>query len=72
MKETELNIKENNCNCQKSSSADVTAVVEDVVRQTGGEPEKVIMILQEVQKKLLSGRIYGKCSSSGGGVLSGA
>ena len=52
LKESELNIKEHNCNCQESSSADITAVVEDVVRQTGGEPEKVIMILQEVQKKL--------------------
>ena len=52
MKEPDLNIKENNCNCQESSVADVTAVVDDVVRKTGGEPEKVIMILQEVQKKL--------------------
>ncbi len=52
MKESEKNIKEHNCNCQTTSAADVTAVVEEVIRQTGGEPEKVIMILQEVQKKL--------------------
>jgi NADH-quinone oxidoreductase subunit F len=52
LKESDLNIKDHNCNCQTSSAADVIAVVDDVVRQTGGEPEKVIMILQEVQKKL--------------------
>jgi NADH:ubiquinone oxidoreductase subunit F (NADH-binding)/NADH:ubiquinone oxidoreductase subunit E/NAD-dependent dihydropyrimidine dehydrogenase PreA subunit len=40
------------CNCQERSDADVTTVVEDVVRITGSESEKVIPILQEVQKRL--------------------
>ena len=31
---------------------DITSVVDEVVAMTGGEPEKVIMILQEVQKRL--------------------
>ncbi len=40
------------CNCHPANNTDITSVVEEVVRKTGREKDKVILILQEVQKKL--------------------
>jgi NADH-quinone oxidoreductase subunit F len=40
------------CNCDSITEADIISAVEDVVRTTGREKDKVILILQEVQKKL--------------------
>ena len=40
------------CNCRKISAEDITRVVDEVVEYTGKEPEQLIMILQEIQKKL--------------------
>jgi len=50
-KETE-NIEEKSCNCHPADIAEITSAVEEVVRKTGREKDKVILILQEVQKKL--------------------
>ncbi len=41
-----------NCACSYNGEADITGVVREVVKRTGGEKEKVILILQEVQKQL--------------------
>jgi NADH:ubiquinone oxidoreductase subunit F (NADH-binding)/NADH:ubiquinone oxidoreductase subunit E/Pyruvate/2-oxoacid:ferredoxin oxidoreductase delta subunit len=43
---------ENGCSCGNSPHVDIKAIVDEVVEQTGREKEKVILILQEVQKKL--------------------
>jgi len=48
----ETNISSNNCDCQPTSITDITSVVDEVVAITGREPDKVILILQEVQKRL--------------------
>jgi NADH-quinone oxidoreductase subunit F len=40
------------CNCTPVTDGDILSAVEDVVKHTGREKEKVIQILQEVQKKL--------------------
>jgi NADH:ubiquinone oxidoreductase subunit F (NADH-binding)/NADH:ubiquinone oxidoreductase subunit E/Pyruvate/2-oxoacid:ferredoxin oxidoreductase delta subunit len=40
------------CNCEHTSPEDITSAVDEVVEMTGRSPEKVILILQEVQKKL--------------------
>ena len=42
----------NSCDCSPSVTEDITSVVDAVVEMTGREQEKVILILQEVQKKL--------------------
>jgi len=52
LKEKETNILTKGCNCQQTNVEDITFVVDEVVRLTGREPDKVIQILQEVQKKL--------------------
>ncbi len=52
MKNETEKIEEKSCNCHPADTADITTVVEEVVRQTGREKDKVILILQEVQKKL--------------------
>jgi len=52
LKDTETNILNEKCNCQQTPVDDITMVVDDVVLVTGGEPDKVIQILQEVQKRL--------------------
>ena len=52
MKEPEINTAITGCNCQHTAAEDITHVVDEVVSFTGKEPEKVIMILQEVQKRL--------------------
>jgi NADH-quinone oxidoreductase subunit F len=52
LKQEEENIVAGGCNCRKGSDEDITSVVDQVVSYTGKEPEKLIMILQEVQKRL--------------------
>jgi len=42
----------NNCECEQITPLDITSVVDEVVELTGRDPEKVILILQEVQKRL--------------------
>jgi len=42
----------NNCGCEQTTPLDITSVVDEVVELTGRDPEKVILILQEVQKRL--------------------
>ena len=50
MKET--NIPTSSCDCQQTSVQNIISVVDEVVAITGREPDKVILILQEVQKRL--------------------
>ncbi len=50
MKET--NIQASSCDCQPTSVQNIFSVVDEVVAFAGREPEKVIHILQEVQKRL--------------------
>jgi NADH:ubiquinone oxidoreductase subunit E len=52
LKEREENKDLLKCNCQTGPSADVRSVVDAVVASTGRESDKLIMILQEVQKRL--------------------
>jgi len=42
----------NDCNCDHKHGEDIIAVVDEVVMIAGKEPDKVIEILQEVQKRL--------------------
>jgi NADH:ubiquinone oxidoreductase subunit F (NADH-binding)/NADH:ubiquinone oxidoreductase subunit E/NAD-dependent dihydropyrimidine dehydrogenase PreA subunit len=42
----------NDCECEQITPVDITSVVDEVVELTGRDPEKVILILQEVQKRL--------------------
>jgi NADH-quinone oxidoreductase subunit F len=51
LKQNEENI-DDNCNCSEVSAESILSVVEDVVNQTGRDKDKVIPILQEVQKRL--------------------
>jgi NADH:ubiquinone oxidoreductase subunit F (NADH-binding)/NADH:ubiquinone oxidoreductase subunit E len=46
------NILANGCAREQTSREDITSVVDEVVGLTGRDPEKVILILQEVQKRL--------------------
>ncbi len=52
LSKTEVNTCGSGCDCNQTSVRDITRVVDEVVSMTGREPEKLIMILQEVQKKL--------------------
>ncbi|MEI6048679.1 MAG: NAD(P)H-dependent oxidoreductase subunit E, partial [Bacteroidota bacterium] len=52
LKESESNILTNGCDCQPAPPEDIASVVDGVVLLTGREAEKVILILQEVQKRL--------------------
>ena len=52
MSKDNSNISTNGCGCEQDSLADITSVVDEVVELTGRDPEKVILILQEVQKRL--------------------
>ena len=52
MKSQETKILTNSCDCPQTSPEDITSVVDEVVAFTGREPDKVIQILQEVQKRL--------------------
>ena len=46
------NILSNECNCQKTDADKIISVVDDVIALTGRESDKVIPILQEIQKRL--------------------
>jgi len=48
----ETKILNNDCSCKQTSVKDIEAIVDEVVALTGRDTEKVILILQEVQKKL--------------------
>ncbi len=49
----ELKYSTNECNCKPvAGTEEINSVVDDVVKATGREKEKVILILQEVQKRL--------------------
>ena len=52
MKKTEINKDTPACNCNPVTYSEIAGVVDDVISITGGEPDKLIMILQEVQKRL--------------------
>ena len=52
MNNGETKILTNECDCVQTSVDDITAAVNEVVELTGREQEKVIQILQEVQKRL--------------------
>jgi NADH:ubiquinone oxidoreductase subunit F (NADH-binding)/NADH:ubiquinone oxidoreductase subunit E/NAD-dependent dihydropyrimidine dehydrogenase PreA subunit len=48
----EKKIEVNGCNCSTIGPEDIRSAVDEVISFTGREKEKVIMILQEAQKKL--------------------
>lgn len=52
MNPEKLNIEKDSCGCEQTSPEDIASVVDEVVEMTGRDPEKVILILQEVQKRL--------------------
>lgn len=52
MNKKEKDIAPAGCTCQKNSVEEITSVVDAVVEETGREKDKVILILQEVQKRL--------------------
>jgi len=52
LKETTENIKTCNCEGESLTIEEIKSVVEAVVKETGTGKDKVILILQEVQKKL--------------------
>ena len=52
LKDGETKILTNECDCDQTTVVDVTSVVDEVVGLTGRDSEKVILILQEVQKRL--------------------
>ncbi len=52
MNKTVTDILSNECNCQKADVKDIISIVDEVITLTGRESDKVIPILQEVQKRL--------------------
>jgi len=52
LNKTVTDILSNECNCQKADVKDIISIVDEVVTLTGRESDKVIPILQEVQKRL--------------------
>lgn len=52
MKTDKSDILTNGCGCEQASTEYITTVIDEVVGFTGRDPEKVILILQEVQKRL--------------------
>jgi NADH-quinone oxidoreductase subunit F len=52
LKKEEINITAEDCNCKPVDINEIYSVVEEVIAYTGHEKEKVILILQEVQKRL--------------------
>ena len=52
MKAEKTNILTNSCKCEQNSTEDIITVVDEVIQLTGRESDKVIQILQEVQKRL--------------------
>jgi len=49
---TKTDILTNSCNCDGESAVDIKPVIDEVIASTGKEADKVILILQEVQKRL--------------------
>ncbi len=52
MRKEDKHIKSESCNCRPLDINEITSVVDEVVSVTGREKEKVILVLQEVQKRL--------------------
>jgi len=52
LKTEEPTIATKDCDCNKTCTADIISAVDEVVAITGRDKEKVIQILQDVQKKL--------------------
>jgi NADH-quinone oxidoreductase subunit F len=52
LKTEENNISTDKCDCKQISQQEIASVVDEVISNTGREKDKVIQILQEVQKKL--------------------
>jgi NADH-quinone oxidoreductase subunit F len=52
LKKEEINIAAESCTCKPVDINEVYSVVEEVIAYTGPEKERVILILQEVQKRL--------------------
>jgi NADH:ubiquinone oxidoreductase subunit F (NADH-binding)/NADH:ubiquinone oxidoreductase subunit E/NAD-dependent dihydropyrimidine dehydrogenase PreA subunit len=52
LKAVKTDILNDNCKCEQHSADDITSVVDEVIGITGSESDKVIQILQEVQKRL--------------------
>jgi NADH-quinone oxidoreductase subunit F len=52
LKREESNNEMTTCNCRQDAKEDIASVIKEVVDKTGREKDKVIQILQEVQKKL--------------------
>jgi NADH-quinone oxidoreductase subunit F len=52
LKKQEINIAAEGCNCKPVDINEINSVVEEVIAYTGPGKEKVILILQEVQKRL--------------------
>jgi NADH:ubiquinone oxidoreductase subunit F (NADH-binding)/NADH:ubiquinone oxidoreductase subunit E/NAD-dependent dihydropyrimidine dehydrogenase PreA subunit len=48
----EEKISDKSCNCNNKPVTDIASVVDEIVARTGREKDKVILILQEVQKEL--------------------
>lgn len=52
MNKDKNNILNTECDCEQAPAVDVAAVIDEVLGITGRESDKVILILQEVQKRL--------------------
>lgn len=52
MSKDNSDILNDNCGCTPVTRAEITSVVDEVIKSTGREADKVILILQEVQKRL--------------------
>jgi hypothetical protein len=52
LSQKDKDIERSACDCQTKNTVDIAMVVNDVVSKTGREKDKVILILQEVQKRL--------------------
>ena len=52
MKTEDIKIPDSGCDCKQTSVTEITSVVDEVIAVTGREKDKVIEILQEVQKRL--------------------
>ena len=52
MKKDKEHNEDSGCNCKPIDINEITSAVDEIVEHTGREKDKVILILQEVQKKL--------------------
>jgi len=52
LKQAEANKEPTGCDCQQTIVEDINLAVEEIVSFTGKQPENLILILQEVQKRL--------------------